>query len=93
MNKRKIILDTDPGIDDAAIAAAVKCESIEVMLITTVAGNVSVEQTTKNTLKLLEFYEKEIPVAKGVSRPLIKEPENASDIHGETGLGGTILVS
>ena len=89
INKRQIIIDTDPGIDDAvAIAAAVFCESIDVKLITTVAGNVSIDYTTENALKLVEFFEKDIPVAKGSHKPLTRNPEHCSEIHGETGMAG-----
>ena len=64
MNKlRKIIIDTDPGIDDAvAIAAAVFSPSLKVELISTVAGNVSVDKTTDNALRLVEFFGKDIEV-------------------------------
>ena len=89
LKRRPIIIDTDPGIDDAvAIAAAVFCESLDVKLISTVSGNVSIEHTTKNAQKLVEFFGKDIPVAKGSSKPLIKQLEDASHIHGETGMAG-----
>lgn len=89
MNKRKIIIDTDPGIDDAvAISAAVFSESLQVELITTVAGNVSVEKTTNNALRLVEFFGKNIPVAKGATKPLIRSTKDASHIHGDTGMDG-----
>ena len=89
LKRRPIIIDTDPGIDDAvAIAAAVFCESLDVKLISTVSGNVSINHTTKNAKKLVEFFGKDIPVAQGSSRPLIKEIEDASHIHGETGMAG-----
>lgn len=89
LKRRPIIIDTDPGIDDAAaIASAVFCESLDVKLISTVSGNVSIEHTTKNAQKLVEFFEKDIPVAKGSCRPLIKQIEDASHIHGETGMAG-----
>lgn len=85
---RKIIIDTDPGIDDAvALALALFSDQLETKLITTVNGNVSLDKVTKNVLKLLPFYGKKIPVAKGFSRPLIKEPIDASGVHGETGMG------
>jgi non-specific riboncleoside hydrolase len=88
-NKTRIIIDTDPGIDDAiAILAALFSEQLEVELITTVAGNVSVKQTTENALKLLKFAGKWVPVAKGCPRPLVAPPRDAADIHGETGMGG-----
>lgn len=86
---RKIIIDTDPGIDDAvAIAAALFDERLDIKLFTTVAGNVSVDKVTKNLLKLLAFWNKKIPVAIGSERPLLREAINASDIHGSTGMDG-----
>lgn len=87
--KRPIIIDTDPGIDDAiAIAVAVFNKKLDVKLISTVSGNVSVENTTRNALKLVEFFGKDIPVAQGSSKPLIRDKRDASSIHGETGMGG-----
>lgn len=87
--KRPTIIDTDPGIDDAvAIAAAIFCGSLDIKLITTVSGNVSIEHTTKNAQKLVEFFGVNIPVAKGASKPLIKAVEDASHIHGESGMSG-----
>lgn len=87
--KYTIILDTDPGIDDAvALTAALFHESISVSLITTVAGNVSIDKTTNNALKLLHFFKKNIPVAKGAAMPLAREHEHAEHIHGHSGLDG-----
>lgn len=90
MNKRPIIIDTDPGIDDAlAIAIALYADELDVKLITTVAGNVGVEKTTYNALRLLKFFDKEsIPVAVGADRPLIRPYEDASYIHGKSGMEG-----
>jgi non-specific riboncleoside hydrolase len=89
MTKRPIIIDTDPGIDDAvAIAAALFSEELDLRLITTVAGNVSLKKVTDNALMLLKFFNKNVPVAMGADRPLIKAPIDASDIHGESGMGG-----
>lgn len=86
---KKIIIDTDPGIDDAvAIAAAVFSESLQVELISTVAGNVSIDKTTNNALRLVEFFDKDIPVSKGACKPLIRTPKNASHIHGDSGMDG-----
>ncbi|MVO99944.1 ribonucleoside hydrolase RihC [Paenibacillus lutrae] len=86
---RPIIIDTDPGIDDAvALAIALYSEGLDVRLITTVAGNVGLEKVTLNALRLLKFFGKNIPVALGADRPLIKEPIDASDIHGSTGMDG-----
>ncbi len=66
-----IILDTDPGIDDAAaIAAALFAPELDLQLMTTVAGNVSVEKTTRNALQLLHFWHADVPLAQGASMPL-----------------------
>lgn len=89
MDKRPIIIDTDPGIDDAlALAIALFSEELDVRLITTVAGNVSLENVTLNTLKLLNFFGKDVPVAKGAAQPLIVEFVDASNVHGKTGMEG-----
>ncbi|MEK0152002.1 ribonucleoside hydrolase RihC [Tetragenococcus halophilus] len=89
MTKRKVIIDTDPGIDDAAAMAIMLFSGqVEVPLITTVTGNVSLEKTTYNALRLLPLFEKEVPVAKGAAHPLLREPVDASDVHGETGMDG-----
>lgn len=90
--KTHIIIDTDPGIDDAmALTIALFCKKLKVDLITTVFGNMSVDSSTKNTLDLLSILKKgEIPVAKGASEPLeLKKIEYAVGVHGPDGtLGG-----
>ncbi len=92
MNKRPIILDTDPGIDDAvAIAIALFSEELDVRLITTVAGNVGLDAVTDNALRLLAYFEKEVPVARGAGRPLLRPFEDASNVHGKTGLEGFVF--
>ena len=86
---KKIIIDTDPGIDDAvAIAIALFNPNLQVELISTVAGNVGIESVTQNAIQLLNFFGKQVPVAKGAERPLIEKFQDASDIHGLTGLEG-----
>ncbi len=90
MNKLPVIIDTDPGIDDAvAISIALFAEELDVKLITTVAGNVGLEKVTYNALRLLKYLGKEdIPVAAGAKKPLLREGIDASDIHGKTGMEG-----
>ncbi|EGT5712067.1 ribonucleoside hydrolase RihC [Cronobacter dublinensis subsp. dublinensis] len=89
MKKTPIILDTDPGIDDAvAIAAALFSPEIDLKLITTVAGNVSVEKTTRNALQLLHFWQADVPVAQGAATPLTRRLRDAASIHGESGMDG-----
>jgi len=86
-----IILDVDPGHDDAlAILLAVR--HLDVLGITTVAGNQTLEKVTVNALKVLELAGlTHIPVAKGMVRPLISELLHSPVIHGETGLEGADL--
>ncbi|EOV3269578.1 ribonucleoside hydrolase RihC [Cronobacter dublinensis] len=89
MKKTPIILDTDPGIDDAvAIAAALFSPELDLQLITTVAGNVSVEKTTRNALQLLHFWQADMPVAQGAVTPLTRPLRDAASIHGESGMDG-----
>ncbi|EOC1566726.1 ribonucleoside hydrolase RihC [Cronobacter dublinensis] len=89
MKKTPIILDTDPGIDDAvAIAAVLFSPEIDLQLITTVAGNVSVEKTTRNALQLLHFWQADVPVAQGAATPLTRPLRDAASIHGESGMDG-----
>lgn len=85
----KIILDTDPGIDDAAaISVALNSSEFEVELISTVAGNVTVDKTTKNALKLVHFFDSNVEVAGGAEQPLLKPFEDAARVHGESGMRG-----
>lgn len=90
---RKVIIDADTGIDDAlAIILAVKSRKLDIVGITTVCGNVPLEQATVNTLKVLKLLgkEKEIPVIPGASRPLMREPIHETSVHGARGLGGAL---
>ncbi|PWF99748.1 ribonucleoside hydrolase RihC [Levilactobacillus bambusae] len=85
----KIIMDTDPGVDDAAaLTMAINDPNLDLKLVTTVAGNVTVDKTTINALKVINFFNAVIPVAAGAEQPLIKEFEDAARIHGESGLPG-----
>lgn len=89
MEKRPVIIDTDPGIDDAvALAIALFSDELDVKLITTVAGNVSLENVTYNTLRLLGYFKKSVPVASGAAKPLLEPFVDASNVHGKTGLEG-----
>jgi purine nucleosidase len=88
-----VIIDTDPGHDDAyAILAAIASAEIDVLGITTVAGNVPVDKTTYNALRLRELAgAPEIPIYRGCSRPMVNELVTAEYVHGETGLDGPHL--
>jgi purine nucleosidase len=84
----KIIIDTDAGVDDAqAILAAFGHQGTQVVAFTSVSGNVDVEKTTANVLKVLDIVGKDIPVYKGCAAPLVAEPQHAAYVHGEDGLG------
>jgi inosine-uridine nucleoside N-ribohydrolase len=88
--KHKIILDCDPGHDDAmAILLAAHHPEVELLAITTVAGNQSVEKTTRNALKVCSLANiRAIPIAMGMDRPLVRPPKHSPEIHGESGMDG-----
>ena len=88
--QRRIIIDTDPGVDDAlAIFLALSSPELQVEAITPVAGNVPLELTLPNALRLLEIAGRtDIPVAAGASQPLARRLITAAYAHGENGLGG-----
>jgi len=90
----KMIIDTDPGIDDAmAIFTAMAHPQIELLGLTTTYGNVSVEQATTNALKLVEMAGLDIPVAKGVATPWFKPLAPFPDfVHGADGFGNLDLA-
>jgi inosine-uridine nucleoside N-ribohydrolase len=92
-SSRHVIIDTDPGIDDAmALLLALRSPELKVEAITTVAGNVTVDLGTENALKLVELAGRtDVIVAKGASRPLQRKLVTAELIHGENGLGGVQL--
>lgn len=86
--KRRILIDTDMGSDDAvALIMALRSSAVEVMAITVVAGNVGVEQATLNALYTCELCQAEVPVYSGASRPLVRDLEMADWFHGADGLG------
>lgn len=88
MKSRPIIMDVDTGVDDAiAIFLAAGSPELEILGITTVAGNQTLEKTTRNTLKVAELLGLDIPIAKGARYAILQENEIAPDIHGESGLG------
>jgi inosine-uridine nucleoside N-ribohydrolase len=87
-----ILLDCDPGHDDAiALLLAVASPELELLGVTTVAGNQTVEKTTANAIRVLELVGSDVPVAAGAGRPLVREPYVAAYVHGETGLDGPDL--
>ena len=86
---KRILLDCDPGIDDAfAIVYACGHPGLDLCGVTTVAGNVSLERTTANALSVLEFAgHGQVPVAAGSPVPLLRPFADARHVHGESGLG------
>ncbi len=91
--KRKIIIDCDPGIDDAlAIFMALASDRLDVLGITTVAGNVSIDHVTRNALSLVSLAGKTLPVCRGASGPfIIKREKGGARVHGENGVGDVPL--
>ena len=93
MSKKKIIIDCDPGYDDAvALLLAAGNPSVEVLAITTVAGNQTLEKVTRNALRIAKLAGLNVPIAAGAARPLLRDQTVvAANIHGESGLDGTTL--
>jgi inosine-uridine nucleoside N-ribohydrolase len=91
MIRKKIIIDTDPGVDDAmAIQLAINSDEFEILGLTTVFGNVSVELATINALRLIHIANQNIPVAVGAADPLRGKFEGgAPTVHGDDGQGNT----
>lgn len=88
-----LILDCDPGHDDAmALLLAVADPAVDLLAVTTVAGNQTVEKCTLNARRVLTLAgAHDIPVARGADRPLVRPLRIADDVHGETGLDGPLL--
>ena len=92
-DKRKIIIDTDPGQDDAvAILLALASPELDVLGLTAVAGNVPLHLTQKNAMKICELAGKpDTKVFSGAIRPLVRQLVTAEEVHGKTGLNGPDL--
>jgi inosine-uridine nucleoside N-ribohydrolase len=88
-----IVIDCDPGHDDAiALMLAVASPEVELLGVTTVAGNQTLEKTTANALRILKLCDRrDVPVAQGAGYPLVRRREVASHVHGESGLDGPEL--
>ena len=89
MKKRNIIIDCDPGIDDvvALCFALANEDKFNILGITTVAGNQTIEKVTDNALGLMSFLNKDIKIARGSKGPLLREKRPAIKVHGENGVG------
>jgi len=88
-----IVLDCDPGHDDAiAIMLALASPEVELLAVTTVSGNASLHHTCANAIRVLDHLgRRDIPVAAGADRPLVQDPFTPGDVHGPTGLDGPDL--
>jgi inosine-uridine nucleoside N-ribohydrolase len=87
-----VLLDCDPGHDDAiALLLALASPELELLGVTTVVGNQTIEKTTANAIRVIELAGAHVPVAAGADRPLVREPFVAGYVHGETGLDGPDL--
>lgn len=93
MSKINVWIDCDPGIDDAIAlaAAAASQDALHIHGISTVAGNQTIERVTNNALALSSFLKLDVPVVRGAEGPLTRAKEDAGHVHGETGLGNTVL--
>ena len=92
---RRVLHDCDPGHDDAiAIMLAIADPSIDLIAVTTVAGNVTLEHTTNNALRVLDLLGRgDIPVAAGRAAPRVRDLSTAAVMHGESGLAGPLPVT
>ena len=90
----KIIIDCDPGHDDAMaiMLALANPEKIDLLGIVTVAGNQTVDKVTKNALKVMTVLGRDIPVVRGAERPLTRELKTAPEAHGESGMDGPFVA-
>jgi inosine-uridine nucleoside N-ribohydrolase len=93
MTPTPIIIDCDPGHDDAiALLLAIASPEVELIGVTTVAGNTTIDKTTNNALRILELAGRsDIPVYRGADRPFIRAQDVATHVHGESGLDGPEL--
>ena len=87
--RQKIILDCDPGHDDAiALLVAAYTDKYDLIGVSTCAGNQTIDKTSKNALNLLRFFDKNLLVAKGETNPINRKIRICPEIHGESGLDG-----
>jgi inosine-uridine nucleoside N-ribohydrolase len=91
VSPKPVILDVDPGHDDAvALMLACGHPDLDLLAVTTVAGNVTIEKTTRNALRVLSLVGRDdVPVGRGASEPLERPLHTAEDIHGKSGLDGS----
>src|SRR4051812_7038971 len=90
VEKTKILIDCDPGHDDA-VALLFAARHLDLVAVTTVHGNNSLANTTRNALAILELAGIDVPVAAGCAEPLVQAARHYGAIHGKTGLDGAYI--
>lgn len=89
MNKQKIIIDCDPGHDDAiGLLVAYYADELDLIGVSTCAGNQTIDKTSRNANNLLRFFNSDIKVSKGETNPIKRKVKTCPEIHGESGLDG-----
>lgn len=93
MSRKKVLIDCDPGIDDAlALLLAFASPELEVQAVTVVGGNQPLEATLQNALGLTRLLSAGVPVAAGAAGPLVQKLVTAPEVHGENGLAGRVFA-
>lgn len=86
--KRPVIIDCDPGTDDTiALVMAFAAEELDIKAVTTVAGNQTADKTAVNGRKIVSYLNKDVPVAQGADKPIMRPLVTAAHVHGESGMG------
>jgi inosine-uridine nucleoside N-ribohydrolase len=88
--KPRLLIDCDPGHDDAIMLICAAAYA-DVVAVTTVNGNVGLHHTTRNALAIAELLGWDVPIHAGAARPLLAEPVDAAEVHGDSGMDGTTL--
>ncbi len=90
MRKIPVIIDCDPGYDDAiALVLALGSENLDVKAITATAGNINIARTYKNAIRICHFLGKEVPIGRGLPKPLKRDLRDGSKVHSKSGLDGS----
>ena len=89
-SRPRLLVDCDPGVDDAVMLVCAAAFA-DVVAVTTVNGNVGLDRTTANALAVADLLGWDVPIHAGAARPLLAEPVDAREVHGESGLDGVTL--
>ena len=89
MERIPVIIDTDPGYDDAlALVFALGDDRLDIRAVTASAGNIGIERTYKNAIRILSFFGRDIPVGRGADKPLVRGLKDGAEVHSPSGLAG-----